>query len=145
MGTYLDATKGEDLESVHYLTAGIPRGVMNISNVALLCAPVDGVSAKFILNYIEDHASKPPSEVVWKEQSNTSTGCVNGQIQRSFQDTESLSSVFGGSAGPRREHITINSRLRDSRTHGGNSSTAASTPRLAKCVRGNAHISRVGQ
>ena len=108
METYLDATQGEDLESVHYLRVGIPREVMNKSNVALLCAPVDGVSAKSILNYIENHASKPPSEVVWKEQSNTSTGCVNGQIQRSFHDTESLFSLFGGSAGPRREYITIN-------------------------------------
>src|SRR5258706_15685020 len=62
-----------------------------------------------------------PPRMYGKSSQIQSTGYVEGQNQRSFHDTESLSTVFRASAGPRRERITINSRQRGFVTHGGNS------------------------
>ena len=59
MEKYLDAIQDEELESVRCLTAGMFLGDMNTSNDVLLCSPVDGVSAKFILNCIQNHACTP--------------------------------------------------------------------------------------
>src|SRR5258706_2900743 len=136
MEKYLDAIQDEELESVRCLTAGMFWEDMNRSNDVLLCSPVDGLSAKFILNCIQNHACTPPSEDVWKEQPNPKYWVRRSQNQRSFHDTESLSTVFRASAGPRRERITINSRRRGFVTHGGHSKEKAirsrSPPLLSK-------------
>jgi len=69
MGTYLDAIRGGDPDPTRCLIADMFWEDMDKSNDVLLCSPVEGISAKFILNYIEVHASKPPSEDIWKELS----------------------------------------------------------------------------
>ena len=70
IGTYLDAMHGHNLERACSLWAGVFWGDMSKGNDVLLCSPVGRVSAKFILNYIENHASKPFFEDMWKEQLN---------------------------------------------------------------------------
>ena len=69
IGTYFDAIRDKDPEDTRGLKAVMFWGDVNKSNDVLLCSPVEGISAKFILDYIESHASKPPSEDVWKAQS----------------------------------------------------------------------------
>ena len=70
IGTYLDAIRDQDPDSTRRLTTEIFWVDINKSNDVLLCSPVEGISAKFILNYIKNHTSKPPSEDIWKELSN---------------------------------------------------------------------------
>ena len=71
--TCLDAVRDEPehIERTRSLTALNFWGVTGKSDDVLLCSPVEDISAKFVLHFIENHASKPPSEDVWKEQSDT--------------------------------------------------------------------------
>lgn len=71
IGTYLDAIRGDKPEETSSLIADTFWGDTGKPDDVLLCSPVEYVSAKFVLQYIEDHASKPPSKDVWDEQYDT--------------------------------------------------------------------------
>jgi len=88
IGTYLDAIRGGDLEAVCGLLAGVFWEDMNKFNDVLLCSPVEYVSAKFVLDYIENHGSKPPFEDVWKEQLDPRYWVRRGRSSRSLHNTE---------------------------------------------------------
>lgn len=69
IGTYLDAIRGEDAEALD------ERGVASMfwddrsrSNDVLLCSPAEGVTATFVLHYIDTKGSIPPYEEVWKDE-----------------------------------------------------------------------------
>lgn len=69
IGTYLDAVKSDQSEDARKDTALTFWGDKSKSDDVLLCSPVWYISAKFVLHYISNHASKPPTEDVWDKHS----------------------------------------------------------------------------
>lgn len=70
IGTYLDAIRGENPEALDS-----KRGVASMfwddrsrSGDVLLCSPAEGVTATFVLHYIDIKGSIPPYEEVWKDE-----------------------------------------------------------------------------
>jgi len=95
IGTYLDAVPRKDIEHTRRLTALKFWEDEDKSNDVLLCSPVGSTSAKFVLHYIDNHASKPPFEDVWAEKSDARYGALKVDFEGLSVILNSLSSASG--------------------------------------------------